>query len=195
MKGRIRYLVTITLLCVVGVMLFYHFTNEDEGKEDESGNRDNTVVTEVDKLLSKDLEKNYPATVREVINLFTRIQQCYYNEKCSSEELVRLSYMATALFDEELKTQNPYDEYFAELQDEVKQYQKEGKTISRVIVDKSSNVMYSDIEGVKYASINCIYYLKTSKTTEKTIETYALRKDEEGRWRILGWKLAEESDE
>ena len=195
MKGRIRYLVTITLLCVVGVMLFYHFTNNNDDKEKETGGDDGTVVSEVDRLLSKDLENNYPSTVREVINLFTRIQKCYYNEKCSSEELVALSYMATALFDEELLKQNPYDEYFADLQEEIKQYAKENRVISRVIVDKSSDVEYSDIEGVKYASIKCIYYLKTDSTTQKTVEEYALRKDEEGRWKILGWKLYEESEE
>ena len=195
MKGRVRYLVTITLLCVVGVMLFYNFSNSEESDEKESGDQDSGIVSEIDKLLSKDLKTNYPLTAREVVNLFTRIQKCYYNEDCSSEELVSLSYMATELLDEELKAMNPYNEYFSDLQQEIQQYKNEGKTISRVIVDKSSEVVYSYVDDVKYASINCIYYLKTSNSTEKTIETYALRKDEEDKWKILGWKVYEESEE
>ncbi len=53
----------------------------------------------------------------------------------------------------------------------------------------------SEIEGVKYAQIDCIYYLKASKGTDKVTETYALRCDDEGNWKILGWQIkAKESE-
>ena len=87
------------------------------------------------------------------------------------------------------------DEYYDALVDDINQYMEEGKIISRVIIDKASDVIYSTVDDTKYASINCIYYLKTSDTTEKITETYILRKDGEGRWKILGWKLYEEKEE
>ncbi|MBQ1193129.1 MAG: hypothetical protein IIX45_03310 [Lachnospiraceae bacterium] len=194
MKKRIRFLITIALLCILAVLLFYHFSNNTT----PSGNteEETTVhVSEVDKLISKDLDKNYPITVREVVDLFTRIQICYYNEDCSSDEIVKLAYMATILFDDELNANNPFDEYYDALVDDINQYMEEGKIISRVIIDKASDVIYSTVDDTKYASINCIYYLKTSDTTEKITETYILRKDGEGRWKILGWKLYEEKEE
>lgn len=194
MRQRVRFIITIALLCVVGVLVYYRYSNDTPSKP-SSGGENETTISEVDKLINKDLENGYPITAREVVNLFTRIQKCYYNEEYTQDELVSLSYMATKLFDEELLTVNSYDEYYADLQDEIDEYKEAGKTISRVIVDKSSDVVYSTIEGVKYASIKVIYYLKTNDATEKTVEVYTLRKDEEDRWKILGWMLYEESEE
>lgn len=194
MRQRVRFIITIALLCVVGVLVYYRYSNNTPSKSNNSEENE-TTISEVDRLINKDLENGYPITAREVVNLFTRIQKCYYNEEYTQDELVSLSYMATKLFDEELLTVNSYDEYYADLQDEIDEYKEAGKTISRVIVDKSSDVVYSTIEGVKYASIKVIYYLKTNDATEKTVEVYTLRKDEEDRWKILGWMLYEESEE
>lgn len=194
MRQRVRFIITIALLCVVGVLVYYRYSNNTPSKSNNSEENE-TTISEVDRLINKDLENGYPITAREVVNLFTRIQKCYYNEEYTQDELVSLSYMATKLFDEELLTVNSYDEYYADLQNEIDEYKEAGKTISRVIVDKSSDVVYSTIEGVKYASIKVIYYLKTNDATEKTVEVYTLRKDEEDRWKILGWMLYEESEE
>ncbi len=194
MKKKLRFMIALTVLLVLAVLLYYHFSNKTTS--DNIGNSDDkTVVGEVDKILSKDLDTSYPLTAREVVNLFTRIQKCYYNEDCSSEDLVSLAFMATRLFDDELNTNNPFDEYFSELQDDIAQYKENGQTITRVIVDKSSDIIYSTIDDIKYASLNCIYYIKNNDSTQKTIETYALRKDDQGNWKILGWKLYEESEE
>lgn len=194
MRKSIKFTITIALLCVLGVALYYHFSNLPQNNKNQS-EEDSATVSEVDKLISKNLDDNYPLTAREVLNLYTRIQKSYYNAECSSEELVKLAYMSVSLFDEELVQNNPFDEYYSELVSEIDQYKEDGKTISRVIVDKSSDVVYSTVDGQKYASINCIYYLKTDNKTEKTVETYVLRKDNEDKWKILGWKLYEEKGE
>lgn len=194
MKNKIKFSITIALLCVLGVLLYYHFSNSpDKGEENEK--TDNVSVGEVEKLISKDIENNYPITVKETIELFTRIQKCYYNEDYSQEQLVKLAYMALNLMDEELKEINSFDKYFENLSEDIKLYKKHNRTISRVILDKSSEVVYSTIKEKKYASINCIYYLKTGNSTQKTKETYVLRKDENDRWKILGWQLSKESEE
>ena len=192
MKRRMRWLVTLTLLAVVVVIWYY----VDSNKPLESdGTKEVGEVTEIDKVLNKDLEKSYPHTAREVIQLFIRIQKCYYNEEIPSEKLVALVYKTTEIFDDELNANNPFDEYYSELQDEIRVYKENERTISRIIIDKSSDIVYSTIDGVKYASINCIYYVKTNTGTTKTVETYLLRKNEEDRWKILGWKLYEEPEE
>ena len=87
MKKKLRFMIALTVLLVLAVLLYYHFSNKTTS--DNTGNSDDkTVVGEVDKILSKDLDTSYPLTAREVVNLFTRIQKCYYNEDCSSEDLV-----------------------------------------------------------------------------------------------------------
>lgn len=191
MKRRMRWLVTLTLLAIVVVIWYYI----DSNKPSESSSiGSNLEVSEIDKIINKDLEETYPHTAREVVQLFVRIQKCYYNEKWKEDEFVKLAYKATELFDEELKNENPFDEYYEELKNEVAQYKDERKIINRTILDKSSEVVYSTVEEQKYASINCIYYLKSSSGTSKVEETYILRKDENDRWKILGWKEYEESE-
>ncbi|NLL92598.1 MAG: hypothetical protein GX225_00410 [Clostridiales bacterium] len=194
MRKRLKLLITLTLLMVLAVLLYFRFSNRTVETKKPAGDED-TAVSEVDKVLSKDLSKNYPLTAREVVNLYTRIQKCYYNEECTPDEIVSLAYMTTYLFDEELVANNPFDEYYSELLEDIEQYHKTESTISRVILDKSSDVVYSTVDDIKYASINCIYYVKNSKGTSRTKETYALRKDEEGRWKILGWMITPEEDD
>ena len=46
----------------------------------------------------------------------------------------------------------------------------------------------------KYSEVNCVYYLKGDEGTTKVSEEYVLRKDDEGKWKILYWKLADKED-
>lgn len=191
MNRSSRWLVIVTIAIVIGVILYYLHLNGT----DKSQPIDQTVVTdEVVKILNKDLEKNYPQTAREVVQFFVRIQKCYYNEKYTEEELVKIAYKATELFDTELLTENPFDMYYEQLKDEINAFADEGKTISQVLLDQHSDVVYSTVDEQKYAELNCTYYLKSDKQTAKVKETYILRKDENERWKILGWKKYEESE-
>lgn len=190
MKKRLSWLVAVTIIVVLGVAWYYY----DSMKKDEESGISDSVVDEVAKVLNKDLEESYPYTAREVVQFFIRIQKCYYNEDYTDEELVKLAYKATELFDDELKSENQFDEYFEDLKEEIDAFESDGKTINRVILEKSSEVVYSTVDEQKYASINCTYYIKGDAGTSRVIETYILRKDEMGRWKILGWKEYEGSE-
>ena len=86
-------------------------------------------------------------------------------------------------------------EYYEDLKTEISLYKKTGKYIYKVMLEENSDVSYPPpIEGQKYASINCVYYLKDENGTSKVKETYILRKDENDRWKILGWKEYEGSE-
>lgn len=182
---------TLALIFVLGVLIYYYYTNRDTGgKEKEK----ETNFSEVDRVLSKDLEDRYPKTAREVVSYFISIQKCYYNEEYNDNELVQLAYKAMKIFDDELTAKNNFDVYYSNLTNEIKEHKEEGKTIVKVIMDKASDVIYSEIEGVKYAKMNCIYYVKTSSNTTKVTETYALRCNENGEWKILGWEVYNSSE-
>lgn len=191
MKKRMRWLITVTVLMVAGVVGYYFYVN----KGDDFGGADNAdIVGEVDKVLNKDLEERYPYTVREVVQFFVRIQKCYYNEEYTEEELVKLAYKATELLDTELLAENPFDEYYEDLKTEIALYEKTDKYIYKVMLEENADVVYSTVDEQKYASINCVYYLKDEDGTSKIKETYILRKDENDRWKILGWKEYEGSE-
>lgn len=189
---KLKYLMTLALILVLGLTVYYFVVNKSNKDSEDSKE---ATVSAVDKMLSKDLEKNYPKSVREVVSNFISIQECYYNEDMEEDKLVQLAYQAMRLFDDKLVEANPFDKYYAELTKEIEQYKTEGKTLYRTILDKASEVEYSEIDGVKYAKINCIYYLKASKGTDKVTETYALRCDDEGNWKILGWQIYSKESE
>ena len=190
MKKRLSWLVVVTIIVVLGVAWYYY----DSVKKDDEGGISDKGVDEVAKVLNKDLEESYPYTAREVVQFFVRIQKCYYNEDYTDEELVKLAFKATELFDDELKADNKFDEYFEDLRDEIDAFESDNKVINRVILDKSSEVVYSTVDEQKYASINCTYYVKGDASTSRVMGTYILSKDEAGRWKILGWKQYEGSE-
>lgn len=43
--------------------------------------------------------------------------------------------------------------------------------------------------------VDSAYYLKGEGNTSRTLETYTLRKDSNGRWKIVFWNLTKTSDE
>ncbi len=188
---KLKYLMTLALILVLGLLIYYYVVNKEDKNSDNS---ENATVSLVEKNMAKDLDNNYPKSAREVVSYFTSIQECYYNEDVNEDKLVQLAYQAMKLFDDKLVDANPFDTYYADLTKEIKEYKAQGKTISKIILDKSSDIEYSETDGVKYAKMNCIYYLKTSKGTDKVTETYALRCDDAGNWKILGWQLYEPSE-
>ena len=123
-----RWLITLTLLAVV-VVIWYYIDSNKAAEEDDAKARQG--IEEVVKLINKDLETSYPYTAREVVQLYIRFQKCFYNEKWTDDEFVKLAYQARELFDEELKNNNPFDEYYDTLREEVAQYKKEKKIINQ----------------------------------------------------------------
>lgn len=58
----------------------------------EKGNsaENNDDLTEVEKVITKNLEKNYPETPREVVKFYNRIITCFYDEEYTDDELYEL---------------------------------------------------------------------------------------------------------
>jgi len=182
----VKVAMTVALLAVLGVLIYFHISNV-EPKEKPTGDKVDVVA----QLLSRDIENNYPSTAREVAILFTDIQKCYYNEDINEEQLGKLAALARTLFDEKLLAENPYEKYYEDLKLEISEYAKAKRVIKSVVVDKGSDVQYVTVDGVRSASLNITYYLKENHGNSKIIETYILRKDEFGKWRIYGWDIAD----
>lgn len=167
--------VVIALLCGG----FYWF-NQKYG-----GNSTEKELTKVQKIITKDLEKDYPETPREVIKLYNRIITCYYGEEYTEEEFVQLAEQALCLFDEELLEINPRDTYIASVQQDVNEYKDRKKTISQSSVCDTAEVRYVTDNQDKIAYVTASYFIKEGNSYSKTYQEYVLRKDENGKWKIL----------
>ena len=88
-KKIAQFIGGIGLVCVA-ILIVYFVLNQKA--DDDIFSKKENVSTEVQNILAKDMERNYPATVREVVRLYSRISKCYYNETISA-----ISYDAKAI--------------------------------------------------------------------------------------------------
>lgn len=178
-KSIVRTIVAVVMiLAIVGG--YYIFTMQKRASVEDA-----VELTEVQKVITKDIEANYPATPREVVKYYNRILTCFYNEEYSEDELYALGDQARLLFDEELLGNNPRDEYFAALKADIEDYHEKSKMITNSTVCDSNDVNYQTVDGDECAYVTASYFINESKKYDRTYQMYVLRKDEDGNWKIL----------
>lgn len=180
MRKKIIRVIAAVLAMVLIVGGYYYFTVYRNANA-----ADSVELTEVQKVITKNLASNYPATPREVVKFYNRIQECFYNETYTDEELYDLGDQARLLFDEELLANNPREEYFSALKGDINKFRTESKTIMSSSVCDSNDVVYKTIDGDECAYVTASYFLDGSKSYSRTNQMYVLRKDEDGNWKIL----------
>lgn len=191
MKGKklARLVGSLCLIVVVvlGVFLALHL------REDNSiFSKDETANTEAQNILAKDIDRNYPATVREVVRLFSRISKCYHNETISEEEFQGLVELQRKLFDEEFLENNPLDTFTNNLAAEIDAAKAKKYQMVTWRVQKQSSVTEWQDGTNKFASIVASYTMNEKEAGyTRTYEEFLLREDEKGRWKIVGWRLTE----
>lgn len=176
-----------TLIVVFGtivlVALYFFFTNRDNKKVEQVA-----LSEQVQKVIGTDFEMDYPSTPREVIIQLNEIFDCYYKNDLDDKTLEKVMAQERILFDQELLEVNSFDTQLEGLKEEILDYEKSKRTLVSSSVEKSSTVKYWTDEGEDYAGIIASYTSKDKEVT-KSYERYILRKDDQGKWRILGWEL------
>ena len=179
--------VIVMLLVAAAIVAGYFIISARKNKENyEGGER-----TELDILLEKDLDKSYPLTSREVIKFYSRILKCYYNEELTEEQLGGLLDQMRGLFDEEFLAQNPRDTHLSELEEEIRDLAARKCKITSYQVQQSGNIVTWTDEEKEYARVIASYTQQEDRKYFKVYEEFILRKDENGKWKILGWYLTD----
>ena len=176
----------LAVMVITVFALYYYLVNKVERSSPE------VETTAIQDVLLRNLETDYPATVREVIKYYNEIMSCYYSESPTDEELKDLADKALELYDTELVNFQSEEMYLAYLKTEIAGFASSGTVLSHVALSSSTAVDYFTYNGRECAQIRCIYTMR-QKTSMMTIkEIYVLRKDDNGRWKILGWTPAED---
>lgn len=190
MKKALKSII-IAFIMVALVGGYYYYLTNREVKTSE----DNVEVTELDKVLSKKLDNAYPPTPREVVKFYNRIIECVYGDQYDDTQLEQLMGQARKLLDDELLENNPTDTYKANLLEEVTYYKENTQTIIQTRVCNSDEVEYETIDGKKCAYVKATYFVKDGKGKfERANESYLLRKDESGNWKILAYHLVSSNE-
>jgi hypothetical protein len=184
-----KTLVVIILSAILVIAYIYMTNNRNANK-----NGNSTISDEVKSILSKDINATYPDSPREVVKLYSRINVCYYKESLNDDNLKAIVNQQRLLFDDELLSNNTLENQLSNLKVEIKEYKKINRLIISYAVNKSSTVKTWTRDGVDYASLIASYSLKDDKGVSRTDELFLLRKDMNGKWKIIGWELAAPSN-
>lgn len=187
MKNYKGIIIGVLLVCMLVGYYIYLSNKSASGK--------NTAEqTEVEKVLARDLELQYPPSPKEVVKFFSKILKCYYNEEYTDDELVELMEKSRQLFDEELLSENQGNEHFENLKKEINEYDENKQIIFNWTVSPSGDVEYYTQDDDNWALVGATYTIRQKTNYKKSYEQYLLRKDSEGRWKIYGWQLTEKPD-
>ncbi len=191
MKGK-KLAQLIGTLCLVIAVVLGVFLALNLREDNSIFSKEEKLNTEAQNILVKDIDRNYPATVREVVRLFSRISQCYHNQEISEEEFLELAEMQRKLFDAEFLENNPSETFKNNLSSEIDAAKERKYQMVTWRVQKQSSVKtWQDGEN-SFASIIASYTMNEKvEGYTRTFEEFLLREDEKGRWKIVGWRLTE----
>lgn len=190
MKKRIKTIALLTVMAALVVGYYYYLSHRNvTGGKDE---RNPPVVgnANAQELIAKDILNNYPETPREVLRLYARITQAYYASDTTDEQVEKLGAQARLLFDNELKIKQTDEEFTAALKADVANYRSINRYVSDYKVDSAANFEFKTISGKSYAIGTVLYFVRDGSQLTNSYHSYKLRKDNEGRWKILYWELA-----
>jgi regulatory protein YycI of two-component signal transduction system YycFG len=188
MKDKIKnpkVIFIFVLVFVVILLAFYTFmANRSRQQKEQS-------INKVDEVLSKDLNLDYPGTPKEVLTYYNTILDCFYNQKCSDEQIKALGEQARKLFDKELQDANEPQAYINRLLIDIEKFKQEDMRIPSVNISSAVNTDNFTQDGYSFARLSCTYNVKDGDTIKPSMIVYLFRQDEGSKWRIFGWDLAE----
>ena len=188
--------VIIAIACICAICAGFFFFSQDN-KEDEKN------LTEIEKVIVKDLKNNYPKTPREVVKFYNRIVKCYYGDEPTEKQLNDLVDQMLCIMDADLLLANPRDVYYSSVVKDIAQYKAEKKQLVSTDVCSTNDVKYvtddknGETEKDELAYVSASYFINTDGKFAYTYQQFVLRQDEDGRWKILTFYQIEgdESDD
>lgn len=184
-KGSKGILILIILVVLVGG--YYAYLSNRMGPTEEE-TEDPAALTQTQLVLSRDLETNYPPTPREVVKYFSDVTQCFYDEEHDDEELKKLGLKMRGIYDEELIANQTEEEYIDLLKADVQEYKDNNRVIISYSPSGSMDVETYTHEGHECAKLYCMYDIKQDSLVYHTNIVFVLRKDDDGHYKIYGWK-------
>ena len=189
-NGRKIMVVAIVILFITALLgLFIYLNNKPQSNEEEE-----IVISQVDNIVLRNLDLNYPPTPKEVLKYYSEITVCLYQENLTEEELVKLAQTARKLYDADLCASMTEEEYIESLREDVLEFNSMKLVVSGYTVSASTDVFYFQQDEYECAKLYATYRLRQGTEYIYSNEVFIMRKDEDGHWKILGWELLDEEE-
>ena len=182
-SDSVKRILLLMIVAVAFVIIFYRVINRP--KQAEEGQ-----LSEVQTVLQRDLDYNYPPSPREVVRYYAELSQCLYWEEISDQDIEDIGMQMRELFDSELKAAQTEQQFFNSLKVDVATFREEKRKVISFTISSSTDVEYSETEYGDLSSLYCMFTMQKGNQNYSDNEKFLLRKDERGHWKILGWEPA-----
>ncbi|MCM1153831.1 MAG: hypothetical protein NC314_10100 [Roseburia sp.] len=185
-SNGVKIVIIGVVLAAIVIFFFYYSANKvDEMQEEE------VKSTQVQTVLLRDLEKNYPPSPKEVVKYFNEISKCFYNEEYTENELNALAVKIQGIYDDELVANKTQEEYIKDLKADIAEMKQNDRSISSYQMTASTDVEFFTEAGDSCARLYCTYSIRQGTGMLQSTMVFILRQDEDKHWKILGWDLAD----
>lgn len=190
-KGNRKTVSTIIMVIFMAVIivLFYFYSSKRLGPSGETSTEN---LSDIERLLAKDLDQNYPETPREVVKLYSSMLKVLYTD-ITDDQVKALALKIRGLYDEEFLNNNPEEEYLKNLYSEIATWKDANRKIVNYLLveDKGQK---KEVDGKQYADVY-VSYTFDEKGKFSEVWRFLLRRDENDKWKILGWTYSPEASE
>ena len=185
----IRTIVVLVILAVLILGLFIFLVKR--GPRDNTA-REGDTLTPVQQITTLDLDKKYPPTPREVVELYAKIMQVMYRQTYTDEEFSAMASKLAQIFDVELL--NNQINWPMSVKKDVEEKKAGDYSIVNYSVESAHETKIGTVDGYEIANLRCIFALRHGTSTEPQAYLFYLRKSGDDRWRILGWEEIDADD-
>ena len=188
-------LMIIMAALILGCYLYLSRRNKEKSSPQKQEEKIVTEMTAAQKLIAQAPYMDYPATPVQLLKYYNELTRIFYNESFSEDEIAKLASIARGLYDEELKSMQSDADYLEALKADIANMHLINFKLYKSDVSPSTDVEYFEHEGRECAKLYCTYEEQSGGLFQTAREVFILRKDDEGHWKILGFKLVKEGDE
>ncbi len=183
----IKSIILVVLGAIIVLGLYLLFTRNHRTPTEETYD-----LTVVDEITTTNLERNYPASARKVVELYARTMQVLYKEEYSEEQENKMIDILMGIMDEELLTNNL--NFASSIKSEITGRKAEDYSISNYVMTQAREPEEINVDGRMMCTVECLFSLRHgSNGTSANYYEFIMRRDETtGNWKILGWTLKAE---
>lgn len=176
-----KSIVLLALGAVVVVGLYFMFVGSKKSPEEEQYN-----LTAVDEITTTNLEKNYPANPRMVVDLYAKTMQVLYKEEYTEGQQDKMLYVLKGIMDDELLEKQV--DFSRSMKNEISERKEGDYSISNYLVQNTEPEVIT-VSGKKMCNVQCLFSLRKGTSTVANYYQFILRQDDDKRWKILGWDV------
>lgn len=175
----------LALSFIILIVLIFYYLGRSQ-KADNLKEASLEKLSEVQQVLAIDFDKEYPKTPRDVAKLHGDMTRLLYSG-LDDKEVKDLAMKIRELCDEEFLSSNPEEQYLNNLYTDLSLWKELDRKVDVAIVVNEDKEETKVVGGVEHATAYISFtIIEKGKTSE--LRQYIMRKNEDGKWKILGWE-------